>query len=183
MTIARRDRPAVRGPAPGLLKQRTMSATAQLLRAATADLPPASTEVATTLPVRAEVAYEVFADVGETSRWLSVVQSARVLSRDAAGRPLEVAFRAAFDRASLGYVVRYAYRPEDLVMRWSTAAGSAIRVDGEARFAALSPRACLMTYRLGLELPVSRAWIETHYDGHAASAVVGDFREHLRRFA
>ena len=27
------------------------------------------------------------------------------------------------------------------------------RVDGEARFTPLSPRACLMTYRLALELP------------------------------
>lgn len=160
-----------------------MSATAQLLRDAAADLAPVSTEVATTLPVGADAAYQVFADVAETCRWLSVVQSARVLTRDAAGRPRDVAFRAAFDRATLGYTVRYDYRPDDLTVRWSTAAGSAIRVDGEARFAPLSPRACLMTYRLGLELPVSRAGLEAHYDGHAASAVVGDFREHLRRFA
>ena len=64
-----------------------MNATAELLRAASLDLPPVSTEVATTLPVRAEVAFEVFADAGETPRWLSVVQSARVLHRTADGRP------------------------------------------------------------------------------------------------
>ena len=84
--------------------------------------------------------------------------------------------------ANLGYRVTYDYRPAELTVRWSTDDGSAIRVDGEARFAPLSPRACLMTYRLALELPVSRAQIERHYDGHAASAVVGDFREHLRRY-
>lgn len=160
-----------------------MNATAQLLRAASLDLPPVSTEVATTLPVRAEVAFEVFADAGETPRWLSVVQSARVLRRTAEGRPLQVSFRASFERATLGYLVTYDYRPAELTIRWSTEAGSAIRVDGEARFAPLSPRACLMTYRLALELPVSQASIERHYDGHAASAVVGDFREHLRRYA
>ncbi|MBK9031784.1 MAG: SRPBCC family protein [Myxococcales bacterium] len=159
-----------------------MNATAQLLRDAAAEFPPVSTEVATTLPVRAEVAYEVFADAGETPRWLSVVQSARVLERDDDGRPAQVAFRASFDRATLGYVVRYEYRAAELTIRWSTTSGSAIRVEGEARFTPLSDRACLMTYRLGLELPVSREWIEAHYDGHAASAVVGDFREHLRRF-
>jgi hypothetical protein len=38
-----------------------------------------------------------------------------------------------------------------------------------------------MSYRLSLELPVSGPCVERHYDGHAASAVVGDFREHLRR--
>lgn len=158
-----------------------MPATSQLLRAAAADLPPTSTEVAATLSVRAGLAYEIFADAGETPRWLSVVQSAHVLERDGHGRALRVAFRAAFDRASLGYVVRYSYRPDDLVVSWSTEGDSAICVEGEARFTALSERACLMTYRLTLELPVTRSWLEQHYDGHAASAVVGDFREHLRR--
>lgn len=160
-----------------------MHATSQLLRAAAADLPPVSTEVAATLSVPAAVAYEVFADAGETARWLSVVQSAHVLERTVAGRPVRVAFRAAFDRASLGYVVRYTYRPDDLIVSWTTSGDSAICVEGEARFTPLSDRACLMTYRLALELPVTRAWIEEHFDGHAASAVVGDFREHLRRFS
>jgi hypothetical protein len=159
-----------------------MHATSQLLRAAAADLPPvSSTEVAATLSVRAGLAYDIFADAGETPRWLSVVQSAHVLERDAAGRPLRVAFRASFDRAILGYVLHYAYRPDDLVVSWTTAAASAMRVEGEARFAALSDRACLMTYRLTLDLPVTTDWLEEHYDGHAASAVVGDFREYLRR--
>ena len=160
-----------------------MLATSSLLRAATAALSPVSTEVATTLPVRAEVAFEVFADAGETPRWLSVVQSAKVLERAADGRPLRVAFRAAFDRATLGYVVTYEYLPTEGVIRWSTTSDSSLCVAGEARFAPLSPKACLMTYRLSLDLPVNAAWIERHYDGHAASAVVGDFREHLRRFA
>lgn len=149
---------------------------------AVAPLPPTSTEVTMTLPVAAPVAFEVFADAGETPRWLTVVQSARVIDRHADGRPLTVAFRAAFERASLGYVVSYRYQVDTLTVAWSTAAEAAIRVVGEARFHPLSPRACLMSYRLDLELPVSADWLERHYDGHAASAVVGDFREHLRRF-
>lgn len=159
-----------------------MLATSDLLRAAAADLPPPSTEVAATLPVPAHVAYEVFADATETPRWLAVLQSAHVLERGTDGRPVRVAYRAAFDRASLGYVCRYVYRPDELFLSWSTPADSAILVEGEARFVALSPRACLMTYRIGLDLPVSRGWLEAHYDGHAASAVVGDFREHLKRY-
>jgi|GEM_PF-1172105 len=159
------------------------TATSQLLRAAFADAAPVSTEVAATLSVRAALAFEIFADAGATPRWLSVVQSARVLEREAGGRPSQVAFRVAFDRASLGYTVFYTYRLEDRVVSWSTAPDSTIRVEGEARFTALSDRACLMTYRLALELPVTDALLEEHYDGHAASAVVGDFREHLRRMA
>lgn len=158
-----------------------MAATSSLLRAAAASMPPVSTEVATTLPVGLDVAYEVFADAGETPRWLSAVQSARVLTRTADGRPERVAFRAALDRATLGYVVAYEYLPAEGLIRWSTTAESSICVAGEARFTALSPRSCLMTYRLRLDLPVSAAELERHYDAHAASAVVGDFREHLRR--
>lgn len=158
-------------------------ATSDLVRAAAASLSPVTTEVAATLPVRAHVAYEVFADTGETPRWLSVVQAAHVLERGVDGRPARVSFRAAFERASLGYVVHYEYRPEDLTVAWWSSRAGSIRVDGEARFAPLSAKACLMTYRLSLELPVSSDWLERHFDGHAASAVVGDFREHLRRFA
>lgn len=158
-----------------------MAATSALLRAAAVDLPPVSTEVATTLSVRAAVAFELFADAGETPRWLSVVQSAQVLARGDDGRPTRVAFRAAFERATLGYTLHYVYRPADLVVRWSTDRASDLRVEGEARFAALSDRACLMSYRLALELPVTDAWLAQHYDAHPASAVAGDFREYLRR--
>ena len=158
-----------------------LAATSDLLRAADASFPPVTTEVAATLPVRASVGYEIFADTGETPRWLSMVQAAHVLERGVDGRPARVSFRAAFERATLGYVLHYEYRPEDLAVAWWTTRGGTIRIEGEARFAPLSHRACLMTYRLSLELPVTDAWRERHYDGHAASAVVGDFREHLRR--
>ena len=160
-----------------------MLATSAMVRAAAASMPPITTEVSVTLPVAAAEAFEVFADAGETPRWLRVVQAAHVLDRGADGRPRTVSFRAAFDRATLGYVVRYHYHLETLTIRWTTRPTSALRVEGEARFTALSARASLMTYRLSLELPVSQEWLEDHYDGHAASAVVGDFREHLRRFA
>jgi hypothetical protein len=160
-----------------------MPATSALVRAATASLPPITTEVSVTLPAAAADAFEVFADAGETPRWLRVVQSARVVDRGDDGRARTVAFRASFDRASLGYVVRYAYRADALALDWSTRRGSPIRVQGHAHFLALTSRACLMTYRLSLELPVSDAWMAEHYDGHAASAIAGDFREHQRRFA
>lgn len=156
-------------------------ATSDLVRAANAAFPSATTEVAATLPVRAHVAYEVFADTGETPRWLSVIQAAHVLERGVDGRPSRVSFRAAFDRASISYALHYDYWPEDLTVAWRSATGGSIRIDGEARFTPLSDRACLMTYRLTLDMPVAGDWLERHYDGHAASAVVGDFREHLRR--
>jgi len=33
------------------------------------------------------------------------------------------------------------------------------------------------------ELPFQAAWADASFDGHAASAVVSQFREYLRRFA
>ena len=177
-----RAQPAPIPSAPGLLYVSPMPATSALVRAAAASAPPITTEVSVTLPASAADAFEIFADVAETPRWLRVVQSARVLERADDGRARAVAFRAAFDRATLGYVVRYAYEPDALALRWATGRGAPIRVEGHAHFVALTPRASVMTYRLALDLPVSDAWLAEHYDGHAASAVAGDFREHLRRF-
>ena len=68
--------------------------TSELVRAANASFPPATTEVAATLPVRAHVAYEIFADTGETPRWLYVIQEAHVLERGVDGRASQVSFRA-----------------------------------------------------------------------------------------
>lgn len=157
------------------------AATSELLRSALDALPPVSTAAAATLPVAAGVAYAAFADIAATPRWLAVVQAASVVARDPDGRPTQVSFRAAFERATLGYVLHYTYQPADLVVSWVTSRRGAIYVAGEARFTALSSRASLMNYRLSLDLPVSGAWLERHYANHAASAVVGDFREHLRR--
>jgi hypothetical protein len=54
-------------------------------------------------------------------------------------------------------------------------------LSGEARFVPLSPRACLMMYSLVLELPIVDDRISSELDGHPASLVVAEFREHLRR--
>src|SRR5262245_27244768 len=70
---------------------------------------PLSSEVSTTLAVGAGVAYEIFADVVQTPRWLPIVQSAKVLERTAAGRPEKVAFMGKLERGSLGYTLLYRY--------------------------------------------------------------------------
>ena len=52
---------------------------------------------------------------------------------------------------------------------------------GEARFIHLSNRACMMMYRLVLDLPIVDDLINSELDKHPASHVVAEFREHLRR--
>lgn len=142
---------------------------------------PLASEVSTTLTVGAPVAYEVFADAVEIPRWLPIVQSARILTRHPDNRPARVAFTRQLERGSLGYTLEYRYLPETLTVLWSTPASSNVTLNGEARFVPLSNRACLMLYRLVLDLPIVDDLISSELDKHPASLVVAEFREHLRR--
>jgi hypothetical protein len=144
-------------------------------------LSPLISEVSTTLTVGAKAAYEVFADPVEIPRWLPIIQSARVVSRQLDGRPTKVAFTRKLERGSLGYTLEYTYDDEHLTSLWSTPASSNVVLSGEARFVPLSQRACLMLYRLVLELPIVDDLINSELDKHPASLVVAEFREHLRR--
>ncbi|MBA3461781.1 MAG: SRPBCC family protein [Deltaproteobacteria bacterium] len=142
---------------------------------------PVSSEVSTTLTVSAAVAYEVFADVVEIPRWLPIVQTARVARRTPDGRPEQVAFIRKLERGSLGYTLNYQYDPTNLTITWSTPATSNVVLHGEARFVPLSMGACMMVYRLVLDLPIVDDLINSELDKHPASLVVAEFREHLRR--
>jgi hypothetical protein len=142
---------------------------------------PLSSEVSTTLTVSAGHAYEVFADAVEVPRWLPIVQSARILSRHADHKPARVAFTRKLERGSLGYTLEYSYDPTSLVVAWATPATSNVTLSGEARFVPLSNRACMMLYRLVLDLPIVDDLINSELDKHPASLVVAEFREHLRR--
>jgi ribosome-associated toxin RatA of RatAB toxin-antitoxin module len=140
-----------------------------------------ASEVSTTLPLGATAAYGVFTDAAEIPRWLPIVQSARVMSRDLDGRAARVAFTRKLERGSLGYTLEYRYEPNQLTVGWTTLSSSNVVLHGEARFVPLSTRACLMMYRLALELPIVDAMLHGEIDQHPASLVVAEFREHLRR--
>jgi len=140
-----------------------------------------SSEVSSTLPLAAGVAYEIFADVVQTPRWLPIVESASIVARNLAGRPEKVAFVGRLERGSIGYTLVYRYDDTNLQVAWQTAEASSVVLTGDARFLPLSPRACLMVYRLVLEIPASAGWRDSAYRGHPASAVVADFREYLKR--
>jgi uncharacterized membrane protein len=142
---------------------------------------PLASEVSTTLTVSAGAAYEVFADAIEIPRWLPLLQAARVVERREDGRPRRVAFTRKLERGSLGYTLEYTYDPSTYTIAWSTPATSNVVMSGEARFVPLSARACLMLYRLVLDLPIVDDLVSHELDGHPASLVVSEFREHLRR--
>jgi hypothetical protein len=144
---------------------------------------PLESEVSTTLTVGAPVAFEVFANAAEIPRWLPLVQQAHVLSRRMDGRAERVAFTRRLERGSLGYTLQYDYDPTTFSVTWTTPDTSSVVLRGEARFVPLSARACMMLYRLVLELPVIDELVASELDGHPASFVVAEFREHLRRFS
>jgi hypothetical protein len=145
------------------------------------ELSPLASEVSTTLTVGAGVAYEVFADAVEVPRWLPLVQTAHVVSRNPDGRAERVAFTRRLERGSLAYTLHYTYDPATMTVSWTTPATSNIVLSGEARFVPLSTRACLMLYRLILDIPVIDDQVTHELEGHPASIVVAEFREHLRR--
>lgn len=142
---------------------------------------PLTSEVSTTLGLSAAAAFEIFTDAAELPRWLPLIQTARVLSHFPDGRPAKVAFVRRLARGSIGYTLEYTYNVPELVVAWQTAATSNVVLGGEARFVALSTRACLLTYRLALGLPVRDGHTSDEVDYHPASLVVAEFREHIRR--
>jgi hypothetical protein len=142
---------------------------------------PLASEVSTTLSISAGAAYEIFSDAIEIPRWLPIVQTARTLRRYADGHPQRVAFTRKLERGSLGYTLEYRYDPSTLVVAWATPEASSVVLTGEARFIPLSTRACLMLYRLVIDLPIIDDMLNSELDKHPASNVVAEFREHLRR--
>ena len=142
---------------------------------------PLASEVSTTLAVGAAQAFDLFSQVSEVPRWLPIVQRARVLDRTGEGRAKRVAFTRKLERGSLGYTLEYSYDARTFTIAWTTPAGSNVVLCGEARFVPLSTRACLMLYRLVIDLPIVDDLVTSELDGHPASFVVAEFREHLRR--
>jgi hypothetical protein len=142
---------------------------------------PLASEVSTTLSINAAAAFEIFTDAAELPRWLPIIQSARVLAHQADGRAAKVAFVRRLERGSFGYTLEYTYNVPELTVMWQTAASSNVVLGGEARFVPLSTRACLMHYRLLLDLPIIDELTHGELDTHPASVVVAEFREHLRR--
>jgi hypothetical protein len=110
-----------------------------------------------------------------------MLQTSRVISQSRDGRAERVQFTRKLERGSLGYTLEYAYDYANLNISWTTPPGSNVVLSGEARFVPLSSRACLMLYRLVMDLPIVDDILQSELDGHPASQVVSEFREHLRR--
>jgi uncharacterized membrane protein len=139
--------------------------------------------LSSTLPVNARHAFDAFCDIESSPLWISVVKSARVLSRNSAGRAKRAAFLARLQNGSIGYTLHYCYNERERTVSWGTTPGSLTLVAGRAQFLPLGDRATLMQYQLTLELPGDAlpTWEDPFFSGHATSVVMNDFRDYVTR--
>src|ERR1019366_3620748 len=101
-----------------------------------------------------EVVYRVVTDFAKYASWVSDLKRIEVLESDAAGRPLEVEFRAAAFGRSTTYALHYDYSRAPEVLTWYQTRGDLTStLNGQYRF---EPTAggTLLTYDLEVELLV-----------------------------
>ncbi len=82
-----------------------------------------------------EEVYRVVIDVERYVEWVNEVKKIEVVERDAAGRPLEVEFRAAAFGRSTTYALRYDYSRAPTELNWFQSAGDiTAELRGQYRF-------------------------------------------------
>ena len=104
-----------------------------------------------------ERTWEVLTDFEDYPVWAHDLKSAEIVSRDAEGRPLEVAFRAAAMGRSTSYRLRYDYDRAPQVLAWRLVAGDVTRkLDGYYELAPVDGDAdsTAVTYHLEVDLIV-----------------------------
>ena len=100
--------------------------------------------------------HAVALDIERYPEWARDVKEAVVAERDAEGRPLRVAFRAAAMGHSARYILKYDYGHDPLRMGWVLEQGDIVRrLDGEYVFEQDDGKGGTeVTYRLVVELAV-----------------------------
>ena len=101
-----------------------------------------------------EVVYRVVTDFANYASWVSDLKRIEVLESDAAGRPLEVEFRAAAFGRSTTYALRYDYSRAPEQLSWTQTHGDLTEtLQGQYRFEP-DARGTKVTYDLEVELLV-----------------------------
>ena len=101
-----------------------------------------------------EVVYRVVTDFANYASWVSDLKRIEVLESDAAGRALEVEFRAAAFGRSTTYALRYDYSRAPEQLSWTQTHGDLTEtLQGQYRFEP-DARGTKVTYDLEVELLV-----------------------------
>lgn len=100
--------------------------------------------------------YGVVVDVDRYDQWVEELKSIDVLERDADGRALEVAFRAAAFGRSATYTLHYDYSGAPATLAWHQVSGDVTAaMEGSYSFLGLGPRSTTVTYDLAVTLAVA----------------------------
>ena len=84
-----------------------------------------------TIAAPAARVWEIIADIERYPEWVDDVTEARVVERDADGRPVDVEFRASALGRSTHYILRYDYADAPNALRWTMLSGDIQRsIDG-----------------------------------------------------
>jgi len=84
-----------------------------------------------TIAAPAARVWEIIADIERYPEWVDDVTEARVVERDADGRPVDVEFRASALGRSTHYTLRYDYADAPNALRWTMLSGDIQRsIDG-----------------------------------------------------
>ncbi len=99
--------------------------------------------------------YSVVVDFDRYREWVSDLKSIDVTERDADGRALEVAFRAAAFGRSTKYRLRYDYSRAPALLSWHQTEGDVTEsLNGSYSFEAIDDASTRVTYDLEVELAV-----------------------------
>ncbi|MFZ4718912.1 MAG: SRPBCC family protein [Ilumatobacteraceae bacterium] len=109
----------------------------------------------TTIAAAPERVWEIASDFERYPEWAKDVKDVIVRSRDEAGRPTEVEYRASALGRSTHYTLGYDYSSAPAVLSWTMLRGDIMRtIDGAYHFTATADGGTEVRYDLAIELVV-----------------------------
>lgn len=129
--------------------------------------------------------WDVLTDFDSYPTWAHDLKSATVVSRDAEGRPRDVAFRAAAMGRSTSYTLCYDYDGAPHVLAWGLVEGDITRkLDGSYQLQPLDedPNRTEVTYHLEVDLVMPLpGFVKRRAEARIMSAALRHLRDHLER--
>jgi Polyketide cyclase / dehydrase and lipid transport len=135
-----------------------------------------------TIHVRADAldCFDIATDFESYPRWAKDVKDARVLERDAAGRPVRVEYRAAALGRTIRYVLDYDFADAPSSFAWTLVEGDMVKaIDGRYGFVRADDGTSV-TYDLRVDLAIPLPGLVKR---KAAAMITGAALQDLKRVA
>jgi len=140
-----------------------------------------------TVAASPEACFAAATDFEKYPEWASDVKSAKILSYDDDGRPVDVEYRAAAMGRSTVYTLRYFYGSNPLRLAWRLQSGDITRrLDGEYEFLAVDGDAgsTEVVYHLAVDLSVPMpSFVKRRAEARIVRSAVEDFTRYVEASA